>query len=154
MHLLTALLSEGSIIDLDGTFFIQMAIFWIAFFSLRKLVFHPILAVFDAREEAIDGARRKAKEFEQEATSKEKEFATQLRKVRVGAGEQRDKLRAEAKHLEDVILDKVHGETSKMMQDADAQMAREAASIREDFKTQTPLLAKQIASKLLQREIG
>ncbi|HJL30700.1 MAG TPA: hypothetical protein RMI62_16600, partial [Polyangiaceae bacterium LLY-WYZ-15_(1-7)] len=80
MHLLNALLSEGSIIDLDGTFFIQFAIFWVAFFVLRSLVFKPLVAVFEEREEAIDGARRDAKQFAREASEKEAHFDKELHK--------------------------------------------------------------------------
>ncbi|MEM9067548.1 MAG: ATP synthase F0 subunit B [Myxococcota bacterium] len=153
MQLLTAFLSGGSIIDLDGTFFFQFAIFWVAFLVLRKLVFHPIIAVIEAREEAIDGARQKARDLEKDSADREKEFATKMRSVRLGAGEERDKLRDEAKHLEDSILDKVRSETEKQMAEAHAKMASEAAKVRSEISAQTPILAKQIAAKLLQREV-
>ena len=41
----TALLSEGSIIDLDGTIWIQLALFGIAFLVFRPLIFRPMVAL-------------------------------------------------------------------------------------------------------------
>ena len=152
--LLTALLSEGSIIDLDGTFVIQFVLFWIAFFVLRKLVFHPVIAVIEAREEAIDGSRKKARDLEQSSVEREKEFQSKLRKAHHSAGEERDKIRADAKHIEDQLLSKVKAETDKQVEASRKDMEREAAKVREEMKVQVPVLAKEIASKLLQREVG
>ncbi len=152
MNLLTVFLS-GSIIDLDGTFFFQFALFWVAFLALRKLVFHPVLAVIEAREEAIEGARAKAKRLERESAARAKEFEAELHKVRVSAGSERDKLRQEAKHLEEAILTKVRAETDRQLADAQATMEQEAQKIRSAIGTEVPVLAKQIAAKLLEREV-
>ena len=153
MNLLTALLS-GSIIDLDGTFFFQFALFWVAFVVLRKLVFHPVLAVIEAREEAIEGARVKAKRLERESAARAKEFEAELHKVRVRAGHERDKMRQEAKHLEEAILTKVRTETEQQLAEAHATMEAEAKKARAAIRGQVPDLAKHIVAKLLEREVG
>lgn len=152
--LLTALLSEGSIIDLDGTFVVQLALFTIAFFVLRKLVFHPVIAVIEAREEAIEGSRKKARDLEQSSVAREKEFQAELRKAHHGAAEERDKIRADAKRMQDQLLSKVKAETEKQVEASRKDMDREAAKVREEMKVQVPMLAKEIAAKLLQREVG
>ena len=41
---LSAVLSGGSIIDLDGTLFVQLAMFFVAFGLLYVLVFKPMVA--------------------------------------------------------------------------------------------------------------
>ena len=54
MHVLfTALLSEGSIIDLDGTIWVQLGLFAVAFLLFRPLIFRPMVALFEAREKAL-----------------------------------------------------------------------------------------------------
>ena len=50
----------GSPIDLDGSFFAQLAIFFAAFLILQHLVFRPVTALFDAREAAMEGAKADA----------------------------------------------------------------------------------------------
>ena len=151
--LFTALLSEGSIIDLDGTIWIQLGLFGIAFFLLRPLVFRPMIGLFEARENAIEGSKLEALRLQDEAAAESEEFDEEMRRLRLQAGEERDRLRAEGKRLERTVLDRVREETDKQLAEADAQLATEAAKLRNEVKTSVPLLAKQIASKLLDREV-
>lgn len=151
--LFTALLSEGSIIDLDGTFWLQLALFAIAFLALRPLIFRPMVALFEARENAIEGAKLEALRLQDEAEAETQEFDDEMRRLRLQAGEERDRLRAEGKRLEKSVLDHVREDSEKQLAEADAKLATEAAKLREEMKTSVPALAKQIASKLLSREV-
>lgn len=154
MHsLLSVVLSEGSIIDLDGTLFVQLGIFVILFFVLRALVFKPMTSLFAAREAAIDGAREEARRMEREATEQSGSFEEAIRKVRTTAGEERDKLRADGLKLEKAMLETVREETTKILEDAKTRLDAERSTVRGSMAAQTPLLARQIASKLLGREV-
>ena len=147
-------LSEGSaILDLDGTFFIQLALFLTAFLVLRPFVFKPIMTLFEAREQAIDGARADAKRMDREAKDKGIVFDEEMRKLRLAAGEERDRLRAEGLRLEKAVLEKVQKDTQGMLADAERTIARERARIQSDMSARIPALATQIASKLLGREV-
>ena len=86
---LSVALLGGAIIDLDGTFFLQLGIFLAIFAMLNVLVFRPMLALMDARETATDGAKASARELETEAAEKLHAFETQTLPVPVGAGAQR-----------------------------------------------------------------
>jgi len=149
----TALLSEGSIIDLDGTIWIQLVLFGIAFFLLRPLVFRPMVALFEARENAIEGSKLEALRLQDEAAAESEEFDEEMRRLRLQAGEERDRLRAEGKHLERAVLDRVREETDRQLAEADKKLASEASKLRADMKSSIPALAQQIASKLLNREV-
>jgi F-type H+-transporting ATPase subunit b len=151
--LFTALLSEGSIIDLDGTFWLQLGLFAVAFLALRPLIFRPMVALFEARENAIEGAKLEALRLQDEAEAESQEFDDEMRRLRLRAGEERDRLRAEGKRLEKAVLDHVREDSDKQLSEADAQLASEAAKLREEMKTTVPALARQIASKLLSREV-
>ena len=149
----TALLSEGSIIDLDGTIWIQLALFGIAFFILRPLVFRPMIALFEARENAIEGSKLEALRLQDEAAAEGEEFEEEMRRIRLQAGEERDRLRAEGKRLERAVLERVREETDKQLGAADKQLATEASKLRAELTGSVPVLARQIASKLLSREV-
>ena len=151
--LFTALLSEGSIIDLDGTIWIQLALFGIAFFLLRPLVFRPMIALFEARENAIEGSKLEALRLQDEAAAEGEEFEEEMRRIRLQAGEERDRLRAEGKRLERAVLERVREETDKQLGAADKQLATEASKLRAELTGSVPVLARQIASKLLSREV-
>jgi F-type H+-transporting ATPase subunit b len=149
--LFTALLSEGSIIDLDGTIWIQLGLFAVAFFV--PLIFRPMVALFEARENAIEGAKLEALRLQDEASAESEEFEDEMRRLRLQAGEERDRLRAEGKRLERTVLDRVREETDKQLAEADAKLKTEAAHLRVEIDQSIPLLAKQIASKMLNREV-
>ena len=154
MHsLLSVVLSEGSIIDLDGTIFVQLGIFLILFFVLRALVFKPMTSLFAAREAAIDGAREDARRMEREAKEQSGGFEEAIQKVRTTAGEERDKLRADGLKIEKGMLEAVKEDTTKLLDEAKTKLDAERDSVRRDMNAQTPVLARQIASKLLGREV-
>lgn len=139
-------------IDLDGSLLIQLAIFFVAFELLRRLVFRPMIALFDAREAAIDGAKREARSLETEAEEKLKAFETEMKKVRAEAAADRDSIRQDAQRLERELLAKARVEADGMLGDATAKMQSDAAAIRADMKKTVPALAGQIAEKLLGRK--
>ncbi len=150
---LAALLSGGSIIDLDGTLFVQAAMFFIAFGVLYALVFKPMVAMLEAREEAIDGAKVEAKRLEVEVKEKQASFEAELRKVRGASSEERDRLRAEGQEIEHKLLDRVRTETHTMVAEARSRLDSEAALARQELAQQRPQLAREIANKLLGREV-
>ena len=154
MHLLsTAILAEGSIIDLDGTFLVQLGIFFIAFLLLTPLVFKPMVKLFEAREEAIDNALARARELRHGVDEAGAEFEDKMREVRLQAGQERERLRAQGIQLERELLDKVRAETDAQLKEADKQLAAEAARVRKDMEVKVPALARQIATKLLERQV-
>lgn len=152
MH--TALLSGSPILDVDATLFIYLGVFFLLFLLLRQFVFRPNMALFDEREEAIDGAKRDARKLEKSAEAKLTAFEDEMAKVRVEAGAERDRLKSEGIRLERSLTEKVREETDKMVDEAGKKMAKEAVKIREEIATATPALAQQIADKLLGRVKG
>jgi F-type H+-transporting ATPase subunit b len=151
--LFTALLSEGSIIDLDGTIWLQLGLFAIAFFLFRPLIFRPMVALFETREQAIEGSKLEALRLQDEAAAETEEFDEEMRRLRLQAGEERDRLRAEGKRLERSVLDRVREETEKQLAEADQRLDAEASKLRREIQENVPTLARQIASKLLSREV-
>ncbi|MEM8609495.1 MAG: ATP synthase F0 subunit B [Myxococcota bacterium] len=151
--LFTALLSEGSIIDLDNTIWIQLVLFVVAFLVLRPLVFRPMIALFEAREGAIHGAKLEAQRLQDEAQAGTAEFDEEMRKLRLQAGEERDRLRNEGKALERDVLDKVRSETARQLAEADQKLKADAQRLRAEVDANIPTLARDIASKMLNREV-
>jgi len=152
----TAVLAAGDppLIDLDGTFWVQLLIFFIAFLILKTLVFKPMVNLFEAREEAIEGARIEAKRVEREAGEKATTFEEEMRKVRIEAGAERDRLRGDGARLERQLLEKVRQETQQTFQQAEQKLSSEASKVRSDMKATIPVLAKDIAKQLLGREVS
>jgi F-type H+-transporting ATPase subunit b len=146
------LLTGGAIIDLDGTIVFQLVTFVLVFVVLRVLVFKPMLALFDARDKAIDGAKQAAKSLETDADAALKTFEAKVREAKVEAAAERDRLRADGQRLERELIAKARVDADKTLADATATMNGEAEAVRAHMKTSVPALAAQIAEKLLGRK--
>lgn len=145
------LVMSGAIIDLDGTFLLQLAIFFALFAILHFALFKPLLAVFDEREKAIDGAKDAARDLETSADEKFKKFESEMKKVKVEANAERDRIHQDGIALERELLTKSRAEADKILRDAEADLARRRAEVKNDLKTKVPAIAADIAEKLLGR---
>ncbi len=154
MHPLSiVLLSEGSIIDLDGTLFLQLGLFFVAFLVLRSLIFKPMVRLFEAREQAIDGAREEAKQLSEKADDTGHAFDEQMRSVRLSAQKERERLRQDGLKLERETLERVRRHTQLQLEEAEARVASDGERLRRELAARVPVLANQIASRLLHREV-
>jgi F-type H+-transporting ATPase subunit b len=150
---LGVMLAGGSPIDLDKTFWVQLGILFVAFFILKELVFAPVMRLFDAREEAMVGAKVEAQQMDRDASAKRDHFEGELRKVRATASADRDKLRLEAQKLARELTEKARRESGASLASARARLDQEAEQARERAKAEIPALAKQIVDKLLDRSV-
>jgi F-type H+-transporting ATPase subunit b len=151
---MTVLLSGGSPIDLDGSFFVQLAIFFVAFLILKGLVFGPVMRLFDARSAAMEGSKETAAQMTAQADETREGFETKLRTVRQQANEERDKRRAEAQHLARELTEKARRENAAHLAGARSRLDMEASDARQKAQAEVPVLARQIAEKLLGRSVG
>lgn len=113
-----------------------------------------MVALFEARDEAIRGSKLEARRLQEEADTAGDTFDEEMRRIRLQAGEERDRLRAEGKRLEKAVLDHARQETTKQLEEASARIRQQAATIRAGIEQDVPKLARDIASKLLHREVS
>lgn len=151
---LSVILSGGSIIDLDGTLFVQLGLFGIAFLLLRSLVFKPVVAVLDARESATVGAKELAQRVERESADKAEQFAEELRKVKAAANVEKDRLRSDGLVLERNLLDKVRKETQGVLESARVRLEDEGKTVRAELQTALPAIAESIVTKMVNRGVN
>lgn len=150
---LAVLLSGGSVIDLDASIFIQMGIFFVAFFILKSLVFSPTMKLFDARDQAIDGAKAEAKRMQEEAVQKREHFEGELRRVSAAANEEREKARNEAQRLARQLTEQARSQALTTQKSAKDKLDAQAADVRKSALAQVPTIARDLTSKLLGRSV-
>lgn len=148
------LLSGGSPIDVDASIGVQMVILAIAFFILRSLVFKPVMGLFDAREQAMEGSRKAAAEMDKDADAIRERFESELRRVRAQGNEERDKVRAQTQKLARELTEASRKDNASTLATAKARLDLEASSAREKAQAEVPGLATQIAERLLGRSMS
>jgi F-type H+-transporting ATPase subunit b len=153
----TALVSLGAghpLIDIDGTVFVQFALFLILFIVANKFLFQPYLRLREQRREGIDGAREEAHRMTAQADAKLADYEKQLAGARDRANDEGRKVRAEAAKHEREVTDAARANAQKAIDAAAAQMRAETDTARAQLLPQADALAKRIAGKLLGREVA
>src|SRR6516162_6518867 len=151
---LSTLAAAHPLIDIDGTVFVQFGLFVILFFVAKYVLFKPYLRLREARKSGIEGARAEAERMTAQADSKLADYEKQLASARNRANDEGRKVRAEAAAHEKTVTDKARGDAQKAIDEATAKMRGEADAARLQLLPQASTLAKQIASKLLGREVA
>lgn len=154
LQALETLASGVPLIDIDLTVFVQFGLFLLLFVAANKLLFQPYLQLRERRKAGIEGARAEAERMTAQADAKLADYEKQLAAARNRANEEGRKVRAEATAHEKDVTDKARAEAQKAIDDATAKMKQETEAARLQLLPQANTLAKQIASKLLGREVA
>jgi F-type H+-transporting ATPase subunit b len=153
--LLGALSSGAAVnIDFDLSFLGQMVIFAALIIVLKPLLYDPVLSLFAEREKRTDGAKADARAMQEKAGELLRKWETELEKVQRVAAEERDKKRAETARLEAEQLNEARKVAAKIVEDGRASIAKEINSIRFELGRDSEKLARDIASRVLGREVG
>lgn len=149
-----ALASGHPLIDIDGTAFVQFALFLVLMFVANKLMFQPYLALRERRKAGIEGARAEAERMTAQADAKLADYEKQLSVARERANEEGRKVRGEAAAHEKEVTEKARASAQAAIDEASTKMRSETEAARAQLMPQAEAIAKQIASKLLGREVA
>ena len=154
-HLLASrFFASGITVDFDATFIAQFILFTAFIVVLRPLLFDPLLRVFAERQRRTEGARDKARSMDEKAGELLQRYEAELDKVRVEANLEREKLRREAKDIEAKIMADARADVQRILDTGKARIAAEVEQMKMDLSHAQPTHAKEIASRVLGREVS
>jgi F-type H+-transporting ATPase subunit b len=142
------------LIDIDHTAFIQFGLFLVLYFLAKRLLFQPYLDLRARRKDGIDGARAEAERMTGEADAKLADYEKQLGAARSRAAEEGRKIRTEAAAHEREVTDKARAAAQVAIDEAQAKMRAETEQARAQLLPQADALARQMAARLLGREVA
>lgn len=151
--ILGAAMSGGISIDFDKTFVLQMIIFAGLILALKPLLFDPVLAVFEEREKRTDGAKAEARSMQEEAGELLRRYEKELEKVSQVAAQERDRARSETSKLEAEILGEARKVAARIVEEGRKKLESEISSARFDLGRQSEQVAREIAQRVLGREV-
>jgi F-type H+-transporting ATPase subunit b len=140
-------------VDVDLSVFVQVGLFVLLLLVLKPLLFDPMLKLFEEREKRIEGARAEGRRMDNESADAQAKYEAAMNKARATAGADRDKLRAEGTKAEGEILATARDKVAQIVADGRAALATEAEAARTTLGAQTSDLGRELASRLLGREI-
>ena len=141
------------LLKVDETLIIQIVIFIATIFILNSLLFKPLLQLVERREELTTGRIKEAKELERKVEQIIKEYKEKLDEVRAKAMEERNEIRRQAQAAAEEMIAKAHSETQALLEEAKAKLELEAREIRAKIKPEIEILARNMASQVLGREL-
>ena len=151
---ITEIIYAGAVrIDLDSTSLIILALFTLLFFILRKLVFHPFLEDVDQRDERTVKMRESASELEARAEALRQEHLNAVADATQSAQEVRRELRVAGLHDKEARVSEAQAEAQASYQERLGKLRASFEGARKDALSQADSLAKEIASKVLGRNV-
>ncbi|MBN2715000.1 MAG: ATP synthase F0 subunit B [Deltaproteobacteria bacterium] len=148
---LLCIASGGSLVDVDGTFFIQMGIFFVMFIFLHFALFKPVMRMIAARHEATVGTTKKSQVLCEEAAELVADVDRKLAEIREEAAWERNRIIGDARKTERELLAAAQEASRREMANARGQMSESATGVREQLKKELGALADAVASRLMNR---
>jgi F-type H+-transporting ATPase subunit b len=141
-------------VDFDSTFLVQVVLFLGLTIFLKPVLFDPMLKLFEERERQIDGAKAQARRVDEKSATALALYEVEMTKARAAASAEREKIRAEAVKREQEILTAVRAATSKTLEDGKRAAAEDAKRARATLGSESQALARQLAGRVLGREVS
>ncbi|MDP9000500.1 MAG: ATP synthase F0 subunit B [Myxococcota bacterium] len=140
-------------VDVDLTFVVQLVLFVGLTLVLKPVLFDPMLRLFEERERRIDGAKVQARKMDDKSATALATYEGAMAKARVAAVVEREKIRAEGVAREQQLLGGVRAASAKVIDDGKRAAQADAERVRATLKTQTREMARDLASRVLGREV-
>ena len=141
-------------ISLDWTLGLQFVNFFILLIILNKLLYRPLLRVMAERREAVVGSHSRVKSLESEIEEKMQRYQKQLNEAKTLANEERARVKKTAGEEESALLTEAHGKATARLKVIKGKVAVEATEASSLLKSEAQTLARQIATKILGRELA
>jgi F-type H+-transporting ATPase subunit b len=141
-------------VALDWTLVAQLVTFLILMVILNRILFRPVLNILRARESLFEELKSKASDFRAQLEDGEKE-ETLARADALKDGEKAQNSRKiEGQAEERAILEKAQAESAARLEEAAKSLRAQVEEARKGLEAEARVLGKDIAQKLLGREIA
>jgi len=128
--------------------------FAVVILPLNILMFRPLLEVFDAREEQIDGAIQKTAELSEQAEALLTRYEDSIRESREEIAEERKALVRSARGEEEAVTSQERQNAEALLAAARTELEAAFESVRVEVRASARSLGRDAASRILGRELS
>ena len=140
---------QAGLVDIDGTFLIQLAVFLLFFALFSTLVVKPLIRTYQMRHARMAGARAEASSFTARADELARDYETKIDEAKKGSVHLRNDLKSAADDKARALLDGIESESKRQIESGRALLAEQATSARADVDAQVETLAELVATRVL-----
>lgn len=142
-------------VDINPTLVLmQLGLVTVLMLVLKPMLFDPLLAVFEKREGMVEGTLKEARELDDKAATLKLKVDAELDKVTKVVTEERDKLRSEAARRDAEALAKTRAEVAEILEKGRRELSFEAAALETSLRGEVSALSRDVASRVLGREVS
>lgn len=147
--------AEGAVtVDADLSLFVQLGFFVVLLFILKPTLFDPMMKLFEAREERIEGTRNQATKTDIKSAKAKAKADAIVAKGRDAGTAEREALRAEGLKREAELMNGVRAETAQTLERGRAATGSEADAARKQLRLDAHSLGRDMAARVLGREVA
>lgn len=137
------------VIDIDGTIFVQMALFLITLVMLNFVLIKPYMKTREMRSENVEGSEEEAGEMEAQSAVLETKYDQKIRKARVDAQEVRDSLRNQGLAEQEDIVTEVRSELEAKLEEERAKIQSRVEIATAEIEHRASSLADSMVDRLM-----
>jgi len=137
----------------DIGFPIQIVLFLVLWFVLKRWLFDPTLRVLEARRERTTGQLAEAERLQEETARMREEYEAKLQQARAGAREEAARIREEMEAEEARVFEAARTEAAEIVQGVRARVAAEVEAARATMVRDAAELSVEAAEKILGRRV-
>lgn len=141
-------------LGVDLTIFFQFVSFLVGYFFLYFLVFKPYMKAYEERERRTEGTEEVAERLLTDTKDLQTEYQVKAQQLNAQYKSLYDKSRTEALKAHDQMVSEARANALQLLEKTRDQLNGEVGKAQEQIDKMTPEVAKEIASKLLGKELG
>ena len=140
---------QAGLVDLDGSYLVQLAIFMVFALILNFLVVKPLGRLQELRYARMDGARAEAEKMNVRAQDANTQYTEKITAARASAVALRESARDAATTEARAKVDAIRSESEKSLEAGRSVLNESATKSREALEQEVETLATLIADELL-----
>jgi F0F1-type ATP synthase membrane subunit b/b' len=146
--------SEQQLLDVDGTVFVMLGLFFVVLFVLTQWLWKPYLRVRQERVSRVEGYREQATKLEADAAARLARVEAQLAEARRVGSAERARARNDAQAREQQIVAEAQAAAARALADARARVEAAYAGERAKLQGRASSLGAEITEKVLGRPVA
>ena len=141
-------------ISLDLSVVYQIVLFLVLWFVLSKVLFRPYLNLLEEREGQTAGARQVTADLEREGARLKAQYEEQIAQAQAAGGLAKESIVQEARQRREQVLRQARQEATATLEHTRREVASQMARDRQLAAAEAATVARQMASKILGRNLA
>jgi F-type H+-transporting ATPase subunit b len=141
-------------VNIDNSLFIQIFNFLILLWILNLILYKPIRKILAERKQRIEGYLKDIKELGKQIDEEQEEITRLSNEARRMGFERKEALKQQGRKEEERILSELSAQMETKIGEMKEQIATDVAEARKTLKGQLDAFARELAVKILGRQVG